>query len=155
MHARAPVQPVNNEFMLPPTRMHGNTTARTKPDGIRGQMLDLLLRGLGPEAVPVIEVHVRPTDPMRERIAQYLSRFNELKQGPPVLLKQTGAHLAYAFRGDTVSRPVDVIGVPSYDAVVYIAAASGRVAMTGERTGELARLLMRVQTDGPIQTSIP
>jgi hypothetical protein len=50
---------------------------------------------------------------------------------------------------------VDVIGVPSYDAVVYIAAASGRVAMTGERTGELARLLMRVQTDGPIQTSIP
>jgi hypothetical protein len=118
-------------------------------------MLDLLLRGLGPEAVPVIEVHVRPTDPMRERIAQYLSRFNELKQGPPVLLKQTGAHLAYAFRGGTVSRPVDVIGVPSYDAVVYIAAASGRVAMTGERTGELARLLMRVQTDGPIQTSIP
>ena len=106
MHARAPVQPVTNEFMLPPMRMHGNTTARTKPDGIRGQMLDLLFRGLGPEAVPVIEVHVRPTDPMRERITQYLSRYNELKQGPPVLLKQTGAHLAYAFRGDTVSRPV-------------------------------------------------
>jgi hypothetical protein len=145
MHVVVCVQHVNHQHMLPPMPTHGNTTTRVRPDGIRELMLsllNLLMRCLGPETVPVIEIHTPPNASTDARTANFLRRFNELKQGPPVVLKQTGAHLAYTFRGDIRSHPVHVIGVPSYDAVVYIAATTGRVAMTGERTRELASLLM-------------
>ena len=135
---------IDHQPMLPPLHVHGNPTTRVRSDGIRELVLHLLLQclGHGPETVPVIEIHTPPTASTDDRTANFLRRFNELKQGPPVVLKQTGAHLAYTFRGDIRSHPVHVIGVPSYDAVVYIAATTGRVAMTGERTRELASLLM-------------
>ena len=83
--------------------------------------------------VAVVSIDRMPGDSVTQHWEAFKKVFDEACSNPgplKVVITHGGGNLCYKFRGETEIEEAEVIGVPSYDTLIYISNA-GRVAMTG------------------------
>jgi hypothetical protein len=74
-----------------------------------------------------------------EHLESIMIAFESMKsQGLPVVVINGRGQLLHKFPGETAVEFAEVIGVPSFDAVIYISDAAGRVDVTGPGAAALS-----------------
>lgn len=104
------------------------------------ELADKLREFVNPEAVVSIDRNDNDIGRHMKSFTHVMKKHKKMKRRGNILVTNGGGQFEHTFPGKTYKEDVEVIGVPKYDCIFYIA-EDGRMDCVGAKAGELLKLI--------------